>query len=110
MPRMQLAAMDISSEGSSSYVGLPPRWYSGIEVETTIRIEVTMELNLITGMVGRGSISTEGSFGDIGSISMSGNGDIGKSQGASSYAGGASGITVGTGGMPGSSTPCMQLR
>ena len=71
--------MDVYSEGSSSYVELPPIWYSRIEVETTIGIRVTVELNMIIGMVGRGSISTEGSSGDIGSISMSSNGDNGKS-------------------------------
>ena len=82
-----IAAMDISSEGSSSYVGLAPKWYSRIGGETAIGTKVTVKLNSIIGMASECSISIKGSPGDIGSILMSGNDDSEKSQGASGCAG-----------------------
>ena len=102
--------MDISSEGSSSYVGLAPGWYSRIGGQTAIGTRVTVELILIIRTASGGSILIEGNPGDMGSIPMSDNSDNGKSQGASGCMRGASGMTARIGGMSGSSTPCMRPR
>ena len=48
MSGARLAAVDASSEGSSSSMGFASGWYSGIGGEVAIEIGVVVELNSIT--------------------------------------------------------------